>query len=255
MLKPVELANLVPQSLQEIDRGHGSHKSYLAQIYTGSANFQAFIKLIPDYELAREITVAQLGKAIGLPTLAPIMVNVEGIPSETKYAFATVHKSEASNFTQFANNDSIMRDHLKKWSLIKKAICFDEWIANADRTPENILIEGNNKYVLIDHGESFPQSIQPDSKYNNGLARIVIDGIPKNEMEMACRKTIGSCSNFSLIDFDDLSQNSRVANWQGNEYIEGCIQVLKDRISFLPELLEQEFMSGQRQFKYNDNNN
>lgn len=252
MLKPVELANLMPGSFQKIDRGDGSHKSYLGEIYSDSVNF-AHIKIVPDYELAREIIVAQLGKALDLPTLDPIMVNVEGILSDTDYAFATVLRREATNFSQFANNDSILRNDIKHWPLIKRIICFDEWIANADRTPKNILIEGNKRYILIDHGESFPQGMRPDSKYNNGLARLAIDSIARNEMEMACKKTIDSCSNFSLIDFDGLSQNSYVENWKGNKYIEECIRILKDRVSYLPGLLEQEFSSGQIQLNYNGN--
>ncbi len=249
MLKPVTLANVDPSSLKQFENGSGSHNAYLGIIDTGSSRFSAYIKETPDYELAREIVSAQLGQALGLPTLEPIMVNFRRI-EKNEYGFATAFQNGSSNFSQFAKSNPNMLEQIQKWSSIRECICFDEWIANPDRTLDNILVTGRNKYKLIDHGESFPSEMQAETKFSNGLARIAISGVPRNELEIACSKTLASCSRFSSIDFYALREYSHVENWNGNSFIDGCIQILEDRMSFLPQLLEQEFLSSQGHLQY-----
>jgi hypothetical protein len=81
-------------------------------------------------------------------------------PSLEALTFGCIYKNYPNLLQSFridaekcgAREVSIVAARLMQWSRIAEVIGFDEWIQNVDRNLQNILWDGFDEFVLIDHG-------------------------------------------------------------------------------------------------------
>ena len=126
------------------------------------------------------------------------------------------------------------------------AIAFDAWIANEDRTLQNLLFLKKNQFALIDHGEALPDGgTQPDSHCRNLLAKHALQSSPSvNRLDFA-RRIRSKASRFRDADFSRIVLAALADGWGGNpEFIELC-KLLQKRLEHLPELIEAQLETGQ----------
>ena len=147
----------------------GSPDVWQCPVRVGDSLTTAYVKPIPKYRLVREVICALVAQAIGLPVASPGGASLDGAEIETseRFAFATLpHGLSARSMV----DDPVLREQLSRWSCLHSAIAFDEWIANPDRTPQNLLFRGTSDFVLIDHGDAIAEGLSADSHVPNWLA-------------------------------------------------------------------------------------
>ena len=137
--------------------------------------------------------------------------------------------------------------HLLQWPTLLAAIAFDEWIANGDRTASNLLYMGPKDFCLIDHGEALPSGIGPNTKCANRLARHLVASNTAVHPQDLSKRVLDSCANFSTVNFDQIEVAAAAPSWGGEKMMRECIRLLRDRITHLPMLVEEEFRVNQGQ--------
>lgn len=122
---------------------------WLGDIHTDTELHRAYVKLGPVARNVADAACALIGRAGGLPIPRPYLVLVERdtlpdaqcFPSGSEDVIATaLQATESSVFTQTIRADSERAWKLiANWDQAPATGTFDEWIANPDRTPDNLL--------------------------------------------------------------------------------------------------------------------
>ncbi len=81
--------------------------------------------------------------------------NIQGQPKNTRPVWATESLDHKSAMYHFQRCSKALRDDLAKWFNLYGTVALDDWIANIDRNPGNLLRQSSGKYHLIDHGKLF----------------------------------------------------------------------------------------------------
>ncbi len=148
------------------------------------------IKDINAEQLANELLATTLGKELGLPVpngylgFAPNSVlNARQLPvsNGTGHIVFVSEDVGTPNLTQQvirggAFIEALLINALRNWLNLGHLYAFDAWIANTDRHPGNLLIDGPTNIWLIDHGHAFtghqwrPQDLDPVRAYRHRLS-------------------------------------------------------------------------------------
>lgn len=137
-------------------------------------------RIEPDV-LAAEVFCSLLGREAGLPIPEPVILKdlgVEGLMFGTVFA-------EYPNLLQAFRLDPktatpeqvlVIARRLVQWSQIDEAIGFDEWVFNVDRNLQNLLWDGFDHFVLIDHDRCLGRRV-PGRSDENWLLKIALTAI------------------------------------------------------------------------------
>jgi len=149
--------------------------TWRGQVQTDRGVVEAYIKLLPARELLVESVAALLGRALGLPIPTPLLVKASRahlpdapmvVPDVDLIVFGSEDAKHPS-LRQFLLVEQVL-EHMRDWPHALASGCFDEWIANEDRHAGNILFDGREGFVLIDHGLSLRKHYSPlDATANN----------------------------------------------------------------------------------------
>ncbi|WP_325890884.1 HipA family kinase [Grimontia sp. NTOU-MAR1] len=163
------------------------------KLLNGDTTF-VYLKLLEKRQLFIESLCAIIGRAVGIPIPEPLIVKVPASlvssltkcdgPTEDLYAFGSVDADYPSlNRVLNIDDGSVVWDKLREHSKSLEAAIFDEWIANGDRHWGNLLYDGGDDFIFIDHDLALSSSINID------------EGIEKNLL-----------FNFITDDIDELSK-------------------------------------------------
>ena len=242
MLQPVSLmtvlAGSTPTAIGSVWR---------CTVHVGDRLADAYIKPIPLYQVVREVLCALLAQDVGLPALRPGVVRVEDSPlgDRGRFAFGTLATDVRE--LQGMRNDAVLRSQLARWRHLALAIAFDEWIANSDRTPSNLLFRGAGDFVLIDHGEAIPPDLAPDGASTaNLLARLAYSDVSRDEELAAVRRVQQAATAFSRVDMAAIENASLAGGWDPDALLRECCRLLTDRLPNLPDLIGQRFGDHQQ---------
>lgn len=216
-------------------------------VHVGDGLADAYVKPIPLYQIVREVLCALIAQAVGLPVLRPGVVLVEdtALRDHGRLAFGTL--AADTRQLQGLRDDTVLRNQLARWQYLPLAIAFDEWIANADRTPRNLLFRGASDFVLIDHGEAMPPDLKPDEVSTaNLLARLAYSDVSRDEELAAVRRVQHAATVFSRVDMAAIENASLAGSWDPDAMLPECCRLLSDRLPNLPDLIAQRFGDRQR---------
>lgn len=199
-------------------------------------------------QLIREVLCNLLAQELRTP--APVCFVL-------KHASAPLHQSDPGRF--WFGTEQLGRNYLRTlrgnlsnppdllaWPYLMDAIAFDAWIANGDRTLQNLLFLGQNKFALIDHGEALPPETDPNSNRPNLLTEHILQADPHINRSDLARRIIQAASRFQNADFSRIVSAALADGWGGNpEFIELC-KLLGRRLEHLPVLIEAQLGTGQR---------
>lgn len=161
MLEPLRTARLV-ETTERVKEARGCDVWRGTIDDGGHGEWPAYIKVGSRPQLFAEIACARIGRALGLPIPAPYVVAYEpgDLPGNTLDTDGLAYGSAAMQLVSFArwlrvpdNDDPI--NALQHWPQLLASAIFDEWVANVDRNPNNILFNGLDTCYLIDHAEAF----------------------------------------------------------------------------------------------------
>ena len=207
----------------------------------------AYVKVIPPYQLVREVVCGLVAQAAELPIVEPgvaLLDNARLEDVESRYAFATLAVHEGAN--QRIRDDYVLREQLSRWPDLRKAIAFDSWIANSDRTPANLLFRSPSDFLLIDHGEAIPAGMSADAHVTNRLAQLAFFDVSRVEEDLAVQRVQHAAAAFDEVDFEKIAVASLSQGWDGESMLRECCRFLEDRLRYLDDLIVSSFGAGQQ---------
>lgn len=213
----IELANVAPGAVLLGSDEKGINETFKGFIDTASGRYGAYIKILGGRQLVNELISTTMGRAVGLPVPQGYLLRIlpEDLPESVllknhggeALAFGSRDIGEPSLTRRIKDNGDWVIDQLfSTWREWDTAMIFDDWIANGDRHPGNLLVGKPGEVWLIDHSHSFTgpnwnePDLIPDRMYQNQLGQVRIPKLTLPE-RMTVRTKAGQLSSaFSLVD-------------------------------------------------------
>ena len=232
LITPVRIGEL--RILTEVPHG----KRRLAQGLFG--DHRVFAKQVPRSELIREVLCNLLAQAVSIPIPNCFVLSTDQDDGDRWFAS---ERSGTDYLRTFRGNQSNF-EGLKEGPSLWRLVAFDTWIGNEDRTPKNLLFQAPGEFLPIDHGEALPSGMKPNSRYRNRLARhLIAEG--RDSPQALAAQVRRAMADFADVDFSQILIAGLPEGWGANpEFAEWC-RVLRERLRYLPDLIEAEFKTGQ----------
>ena len=254
-IEPVELAVVSSRPNKITDKNiRGVSPLWRGLIFTQSKReIRAYIKDVPLGELVSEVICGVVGRALGLPVPRPfIVVNVKhefDLPQST-FLFASEDLGHPSLRRLVEREGYGVFDMLASWSRLYEATVFDEWIANPDRNQGNLLVQGADDFVLIDHARAAGGSGRvPEHliSVTNTLANFIFQRIGHDGAAKLRQQAMKSAHSFVNVNYAQLA--NACASWPGagsaeKNRVAQVLSFLERRATHVPNLISQ--LTGQR---------
>ncbi len=211
----------------------------------------AFIKMLPEKQLWSEVAAALIATALALPAPRPMLVKVERteLPDSqswqdkemSRIAFASEDAMHPS-FKHFLRLNDAAKLRLLSWKHFNQTGVFDEWIANRDRHNGNLLYDGHDNFLLIDHSHAFfganwnPHDLDPNATTPNKLVAL---SQPKSDGDKAAWRSsaINEARRYEKIDLNNLPTSGVTSNYASDQYVDALVVFLSDRIKNVVKLI------------------
>ena len=203
-------------------------------------------KQVTEAELIREVVCNRLADWMGLSVPMSFVVDTQGSTWGTRFRFvyASVIQGEYSAFVRTLRDTRVSRDYLLEWPQVYKAAVFDEWIANGDRTSENLLFAGKGRFLLIDHEDGIPPFAQVDSStQKNHLLSHLNERTTRNmhTRDLIQHRIRDVLEQLETLDVRTFQDSLPASSWARAKEIRKCIDFLTERQPHLPSLIRARF--------------
>lgn len=213
----IELGHALPGGVR-LTGDKGVNETYRGVIEVGSARLSAYIKLLPDRQLVNEMLASVLGRMVDLPVPRGFLVEIRSVDypdsplmnasaASVAPAFAVEAIACPSLLRRLDLQSPAARERLfRAWSHWYSAAAFDDWIANADRHPGNLLVGGPGETWLIDHSHAFTgdkwqvANLRPDMVTKNQLGQAMGIWLKPPEKALAMQACHAAVQRFASID-------------------------------------------------------
>ncbi|MBI2800025.1 MAG: hypothetical protein HYX63_07010 [Gammaproteobacteria bacterium] len=137
-------------------------------------------------------------------------------------------------------DEALWQQRFKQWGIKEDIAIFDEWIANDDRTPSNVMFQRPDRFVLIDHshiltGASWsPERLREDSfvRVSNSLLDQLVSE-PANIRQALVERARQLAPNY----LDTLALFPWSASLIAREDVDAIHEFLERRATDLPTLV------------------
>lgn len=185
-------------------------------VYTDAGEVEAFVKRLADVrELLVEVVCTVLARRLDLPAPEPLLVLVPEHLGGPQLAFGSTAMGQP-NVAAFleTGQHAAVTNRLKAWKHLLPAACFDEWIANCDRHPANLLYNGDGDFWLIDHGLAVHQQLAVDALApHNQLFDFAIQGLAEGDLLMLRPKALGVMQSYSEHEAEAVQSGLPAGVW------------------------------------------
>ena len=216
VIPEIKLANVVPGVAAVDSSERGVNETFVGLIQTSSDQLRAYIKVLDVRQLVNELICSTLGRLVCLPVPEGFLVRATAgdLPESGILAkhggealiFASADVGRPSLKRRLTEDGAqFLSSLLATWKQWDSASIFDEWIANPDRHPGNLLIEGPDKVWLIDHGHALTgpgwtaADLVPERSVRNQLADICFPRLTLPERMAVRAKAAELSSVFGLF--------------------------------------------------------
>ncbi|ACE85854.1 HipA family kinase [Cellvibrio japonicus] len=230
----IEIATAYP-NLQEISVGKGKGVTLFGDIHTDQGAKRAFVKLLSLEGIAREAICSVVGRMLHLPLRQGYYVNVANtqfhrqVGNLEHLAFGTL--DDATRLFPLKELSSVETD-LLKWDDVLKSAVFDEWIANGDRLPNNMVFERGGVFWLFDHDEAFPGHVSAATPVSPQLLALLARGKSEFDLYRIRQQAVDIIEAYKKIDWHEVYDDVRIKE-EGKcmkPYFDKHIHFLKARI-------------------------
>jgi len=249
----MKIATAFPD-IKEVDSPKG--RTFRAEISTDKGNSFAFIKLLHNENIAREVLCAVLARKLHLPMLQPYYVGID--PSYLQgYKIGNIEHVafglEEDSLPSFRIRGQQIENEVLKWPELKRCAVFDEWIANDDRLPDNLRFSGHKYFWLIDHDEAIPSNLSFDEPINTKLLDLLRRGKSEIELNGIRRDLMHYVETYKKLNWDEILELTQPQYLPGIEnYINKYITFLSHRADVMYEILTQRLQIRQKELQFSN---
>jgi len=247
----IKIATALPDQ-QKIPSGRGT--TLLGDIIPeGHPRNSAYIKIQSIENIAKEALCAVLARSIKLPVQQPFYINMlhtefAGQGNVENIAFGLLNdRMPASRIVSLQG----IEGKLAKWPDLLKAAVFDEWIANRNRIPNNIVYERGDLFWLYDHDDAFPDSVTPSTAINSQLLALASQGKSEFELFKLRNDSMKIIEELHTIDWHQIFERLNVKILKSAiRYFDKYIHFLKQRLPELRTIISQDLQIKQSEFTF-----
>ena len=193
----------------------GVNQAVRGIVLTPRGEVEAFVKRLADpRETMLECLCALLGRSFGLPIPPPLLVWMPEELGVAGLAFGSASIDAPNLLSVVETSAPAVMLRLSRWPKLGAAASFDEWIANCDRHPGNLLHDGMGDFWLIDHGLSLHPQIPSDGLApRNQLFEVAVAGQAELALLELKAKVQLAMNEFAGGDLDSLNTWLSIAVW------------------------------------------
>ncbi len=245
----IDIGTLLPgasifsdSNINQTWKGHAQTSDDIVVVYA---------KIIDVREICVEAFCAILGRKLGIPIPKPFLILADSstlseVPDGQHALMFGSEDAAYPSFRRYANCQQAY-EKLQNFKASLDVGVFDEWIANRDRNVGNILYDGGNDFLFIDHGLALPQGLSSDSPaIDNNILRALFSiksEIEKFKTLRTAAQTITPMYNtLNLTEIMDSTQSSRFVS---GEVIKEILTFLTDRLSSIESLISSRLCISQ----------
>ena len=244
----IDLGHALPGATLLTDE-KGVNETYRGLIEVGSARLSAYIKLLPDRQLVNELFASVLGRIAGLPIPRGFLVEVRradypnsplmtahGLTVMPAFAVETVACQSALRRLDL-QSPTARESLLRAWPHWYAAAAFDDWIANADRHPGNLLVGAPGEAWLIDHSHAFtgdkwqPVNLRPEVVTRNQLAQTMALWLKLPEKALAMQACYAAVQRFSSVDTVHATRLAHVVTQLSAPDLDVLVKFIAERVN------------------------
>lgn len=216
----------------------------------------AFVKMLSKRDLAVECLCAVIGREFGLPIPRPFLVTVQpdtlkGITLIKEEVLFGSERSASPDLAEHLSDETgieVMAE-LYRWRKSFDLGIFDDWMANPDRHPRNLLYDGESKFTPIDHSHAIPRGIEAGQILNNRILD-ALHGLSKEiGKPVKDQATRGRKSAKKITATNPLLKVAADLERELDEYHNPAemIAFLQERIGYLGGFVDTRYFSPKQQ--------
>lgn len=248
-MNTIRIGKLLPGARQFSDTN--INQTFLGHLtLQDGSRVHAFVKIVDLRELFIECCCAVIGRELNINIPEPFIVILE----QDCGLLSPDIKSVVGFGTENATFPSLRRTVDWNWAVEKlvrsqtgsELSIFDEWINNPDRHIGNILFDGTDNFVFIDHGLAGIAKNNPaDPSPKNIILDIIAQTFSDIEKYRITKSLPTTLAAYSSIGVNDLPIVTHGNNFMPPDEIQAIIVYLSDRISYLREIIKEKLKFSQ----------
>lgn len=251
-MEQVLVGNMLPGGTPFKDEN--VNPTWKAHVQTHDGIKVAFVKQVDARSLYIECVCAVIGRQLGLPIPAPIIVKVTNLAmpnlpvGQTALAFGS-EDAQYPSFRRFINgNNNEAVNKLASFSKTLDIGVFDEWIANWDRNIGNMLYDGKDDFYFIDHENAIPLGLShTDPAQGNEILRCLYSNLSEFEKHKVSKSVMSEyLPSYSTLAFPLISEKTLASQYLGEDDILSVIKFLTERLQSLSNLFDKRIDIKQR---------
>ncbi len=230
--------------------------TWKVHVKTNESTIGAYVKKIPYREIYVECVCAILGRCLELPIPRPILVKIthEALPDIVpENQFSLAFGSEDADYPSF-RRFAVGQEAFMKLMNFAKTVdvgVFDEWIGNFDRNWGNILFDGGEEFVFIDHGNAIQSSLSIEQPERSNE---IIDKLFSMQSEFErfkLNKEVNAkiIPQYPNLPYPLIAEKTSATSYLPEQDILNIINFLQQRTNYLSLLFESRLGLGLNQYR------
>ncbi|ELY4520495.1 hypothetical protein SMZ75_003290 [Cronobacter muytjensii] len=237
----IEIATLLPGA--EPFNDNNVNQTWKGHVRTANDTVVVYAKIINLRELCVEAFCAILGRELGIPIPKPFLILADNstlniIPYGQHALLFGSEDASYPSFRRYAD----CKQAFEKLQNFKSSLdvgVFDEWIANYDRNVGNILYDGGDDFLFIDHGLALPQGMpaQVPARDNN-ILRVLFSFKSEIDKFRDFRTTERSITPlYRSLNLNEIMEKTQASRFISEKIISEILNFLTNRLSSIEALV------------------
>ncbi len=219
----------------------------------GAESVPMYLRIGEGEALVAELLCGCLARVMQLPAPEVFLVFVlpgrlrksKILPRDKVGLYVGTRDIGGRSFAQMVSDDAAAAfPLLLNWSELGTVAAFDEWLANSDRNPGNLIYVDQSLHI-IDHAEAFGGSIRKDCsltkliniQFNNLLGEMIQSFRPDRVHDLLEKSHLWLSNTASKVDVAATIKQAGIQHWTTPENRDELINFITARLSITHALL------------------
>jgi hypothetical protein len=247
-MDPIRIVKLLPGAKPFSDQN--INQTFIGYVISNDSQcINAYIKIVGIKELFIECCCAIIGREIGLTIPEPLMVVIDNTTGLFQSGIRVGFGSENAVFPSLrrvADTAWAIQQLVKSEQGLEVSI-FDEWINNPDRNAGNILFDGTDKFIFIDHGLAKLGIGSASSPSENNLILMEISSTLNELEKLEMSKSVApKVKAYSDVNLSDIYASTHCLSYMSQDDVDAILKYLHERLSVLSGLINDKLVPQTR---------